>query len=109
MSCFEIFLLNGVYCQSGGYCSITNSATNFGLYALRSSGFSPKAFAFDRSFVTATGIADGKQTISIVGINRDAPVEEFVLRFREADYKKMPADYMCCKTDGKSFCISKHR
>ena len=87
VSCFEIFLLNGVYCQSGGYCSITNSATNFGLYALRSSGFSPKAFAFDRSFVTATGQADGKQTISIVGINRDAPVEEFVLRFRESDYK----------------------
>ena len=87
VSCFEIFLLNGVYCQSGGYCSITNSATNFGLYALRSSGFSPKAFQFDRSFVTATGAADGKQTVSIVGINRDAPVEEFVLRFREADYK----------------------
>ena len=87
VSCFEIFLLNGVYCQSGGYCSITNSATNFGLYALRSSGFSPKAFSFDRSFVNATGQADGKQTISIVGINRDAPVEEFVLRFRESDYK----------------------
>ncbi len=33
VSCFQIFLLNGVYCQSGGYCSITNSATNFGLYA----------------------------------------------------------------------------
>ena len=88
VSCFEIFLLNGVYCQSGGYCSITNSATNFGLYALRSSGFSPKAFAFDRSFVTATGQADGKQTVTIVGINRDAPVEEFVLRFREPEYKK---------------------
>ena len=87
VSCFEIFLLNGVYCQSGGYCSITNSATNFGLYALRSSGFSPKAFQFDRAFVTATGSSEGKQTVSIVGINRDAPVEEFVLRFREADYK----------------------
>jgi len=87
VSCFEIFLLNGVYCQSGGYCSITNSATNFGLYALRSSGFSPKAFAFDRSFVTATGASEGKQTVTIVGINRDAPVEEFVLRFREPEYK----------------------
>ena len=87
VSCFEIFLLNGVYCQSGGYCSITNSATNFGLYALRSSGFSPKAFSFDRSFVASTGQADGKQTISIVGINREAPVEEFVLRFRESEYK----------------------
>ena len=87
VSCFEIFLLNGVYCQSGGYCSITNSATNFGLYALRSSGYSPKAFQFDRAFVTATGQADGKQTLSIVGINRETPVEEFVLRFREPDYK----------------------
>ena len=87
VSCFEIFLLNGVYCQSGGYCSITNSATNFGLYALRSSGYSPKAFAFDRSFVTATGASEGKQTVTIVGINRDAPVEEFVLRFREPEYK----------------------
>jgi len=87
VSCFEIFLLNGVYCQSGGYCSITNSATNFGLYALRASGYSPRSFEFDRSFVSGTGQADGKQTITIVGINREAPVEEFVLRFREPEYK----------------------
>ena len=87
VSCFQIFLLNGVYCQSGGYCSITNSATNFGLYSLRASGYSPKAFSFDRSHITATGQSEGKQTVSIVGINRDAPVEEFVLRFREPDYK----------------------
>ena len=88
VSCFEIFLLNGVYTQSGGYCSITNSATNFGLYALRSSGYSPKAFEFDRSFANATGAFEGKQTITMVGLNRDAPVEEFVLRFREAGYKE---------------------
>ena len=87
VSCFEIFMLNGVYCQSGGYCSITNSATNFGLYALRASGYSPKAFQFDRSFVINTGQSEGSQTVSIVGINRDAPVEEFVLRFREPEYK----------------------
>jgi len=87
VSCFQIFLLNGVYTQSGGYCSITNSATNFGLYALRSSGYSPKAFEFDRATVTATGQSDGKQTLTIVGVNRDAPVEEFVLRFRDAGYR----------------------
>ena len=87
VSCFEIFLLNGVYTQSGGYCSITNSATNFGLYALRSSGYSPKAFQFDRAFVTATGQFEGKQTLTAVGINRDSPVEEFVIRFREPGYK----------------------
>ena len=87
VSCFEIFLLNGVYTQSGGYCSITNSATNFGLYALRSSGYSPKAFNFDRGFVTATGAFEGLQTLSVVGVNRPTPVEEFVLRFRDPDYK----------------------
>jgi len=87
VSCFQIFLLNGVYTQSGGYCSITNSATNFGLYALRSSGYSPKAFEFDRAHAVSTGASQGKQTITIVGINRDAPVEEFVLRFREPGYK----------------------
>ena len=54
---------------------------------MRSSGYSPKAFEFDRAFVTSTGAFEGLQTINIVGINRDTPVEEFVLRFREADYK----------------------
>jgi len=87
VSCFEIFLLNGVYTQSGGYCSITNSATNFGLYALRSSGYSPKSFIFDRAIVTATGEFESKQTISIVGINREQPVEEYVIRFRDQAYK----------------------
>ena len=87
VSCFQIFLLNGVYTQSGGYCSITNSATNFGLYALRSSGYSPKAFEFDRGHVVSTGASEGKQTLTIVGINRDAPVEEFILRYRDPGYK----------------------
>ena len=85
--CFEIFLLNGVYTQSGGYCSITNSATNFGLYALRSRGYSTKASEFDRAFVSSTGAFEGLQTLSVVGINRASPVEEFVLRFRDPDYK----------------------
>ena len=87
VSCFQIFMLNGVYTQSGGYCSITNSATNFGLYALRSSGYSPKAFIFDRAVVVGSGQADGSQTLSIVGINRESPVEEFILRFRDPGYK----------------------
>jgi hypothetical protein len=87
VSCFQIFMLNGVYTQSGGYCSITNSATNFGLYALRSSGYSSRTFKFDRGFVASTGISSGAQTITVVGVNRSAPIEEFVLRFREPEYK----------------------
>jgi hypothetical protein len=87
VSCFQIFMLNGVYTQSGGYCSITNSATNFGLYALRSSGYSPKTFTFDRSYVVGTGVGSGSQTLTIIGINRDAPVQEYIIRFREPEYK----------------------
>jgi hypothetical protein len=87
VSCFQIFMLNGVYTQSGGYVSITNSATNFGLYALRSSGYSRNAFTFDRAYVVGSGVAQGRQTLTVVGIKRDEPVNEFVLRFREPDYK----------------------
>ena len=82
VSCFQIFMLNGVYTQSGGYVSITNSATNFGLYALRASGYSPNAFAFDKGYIGTTGAVGGTQTITAFGFNRpDGPVEEFVCRF----------------------------
>ena len=84
VSCFQIFMLNGVYAQSGGYVSITNSATNFGLYALRSSGYSPNAFDFDKSIAVATGTVDGFQTLEIIGLGRAGPpVEQFVIRFRD--------------------------
>lgn len=84
VSCFQIFCLNGSYCQSGGYLSITNSATNFGLYALRSSGFSPNSFAFDRGFVAATGASGGRTTLTSIGSQR-RPTEQYVLRFLNPD------------------------
>ena len=84
VSCFQIFLLEGVVCQSGGYCSITNSATNFGLYALRASGYSPNSFTFDRGIICATGIARGAQSLTIIGTKR-IPVNEFVVRIRSKD------------------------
>jgi hypothetical protein len=81
VSCFQIFMLNGVYSQSGGYCSITNSATNFGLYALRASGYSPNAFAFDKGYIGTTGTTGSIQTITAFGWTRpNGPVEEFVIR-----------------------------
>ena len=83
VSCFQIFCLNGSYCQSGGYLSITNSATNFGLYALRSSGFSPNVFNFDKGFVAATGTNGGRITLTTLGTERE-PVAQYVLKFRNA-------------------------
>jgi hypothetical protein len=81
VSCFQIFMLNGVYTQSGGYVSITNSATNFGLYALRASGYGPNAFEFDKGYIGATGTTGSTQTITAFGMTRaNGPVEEFVIR-----------------------------
>jgi hypothetical protein len=86
VSCFQIFMLNGTYTQSGGYCSVTNSATNFGLYALRASGYSPNAFSFDRGFVGTTGAFESEQTITAFGFRRpEGPVEEFIIRIYDPE------------------------
>ncbi|WJZ47903.1 hypothetical protein [Synechococcus phage DSL-LC03] len=80
VSCFQIFCKYGSLCQSGGYLSITNSATNFGYYALRSTGWSPNSFAFDRGRVAATGISGGLQTLKVIGVGR-TDQDLYVLRF----------------------------
>ena len=80
VSCFQIFCGTASLCQSGGYLSITNSATNFGNYSLRATGFSPKSFAFDRGRVVSTGTQEGLQTLKVVGVGR-SDQELYVLRF----------------------------
>ena len=80
VSCFQIFCKYGSLCQSGGYLSITNSATNFGSFALRSTGFSRKSFDFDRGRVVATGTQDGLQTLRVIGLGR-SDQQLYVLRF----------------------------
>ena len=85
VSCFQLFLLNGVWCQSGGYASITNSATNFGVNALRSSGFSQNVFSFDKAIIASIGEdASNLQTITSLGHGR-IPVNHYVLKFKSSD------------------------
>ena len=81
VSCFVIFTENGCICQSGGYLSITNSASNFGLFALRASGYSIDAFEFDRGIISGNGIYEVYQTLKFVGLQR-APLEHYVIRVR---------------------------
>jgi len=80
VSCFQIFCRYGSLSQSGGYLSITNSATNFGDKALRSTGFSRNSFIFDRGRVVANGTQGGLQTLRVVGLGR-SDQELYVLRF----------------------------
>ena len=46
VSVFCIFCSDGVLAESGGYASITNSATNFGIFALRARGYREEAYSF---------------------------------------------------------------
>jgi hypothetical protein len=80
VSCFQIFCRYGSLAQSGGYLSITNSATNFGDIALRATGFSPNPFSFDRGRVAATGTSGGLQTLRVVGLGR-SDQDLYVIRF----------------------------
>ena len=82
VSCFQIFCLNGSWTQSGGYLSITNSATNFGVFALRSSGFSAGSFEFDRGIIAATGTSEGIQTFTTVGTRRE-PISQYVIQLHD--------------------------
>jgi len=87
VSCFQIFCLNGSYCQSGGYLSITNSATNFGQFALRATGYSPNAFDFNKGIIVATGTsAGGIPTLTAIGFG-DLPVQHYIIRVRDPKYR----------------------
>lgn len=46
VSVFQVFEDIGILCESGAYTSVTNSATNFGNYALKAVGFSDTTFPF---------------------------------------------------------------
>lgn len=87
VSCFQIFCLNGSYCQSGGYLSITNSATNFGQYALRASGYSANAFDFNKGYVITSGTILGQSVLTAIGFG-ELPNPHYVIRVREPSYRQ---------------------
>jgi hypothetical protein len=92
VSCFQIFCGYGSLCQSGGYLSITNSATNFGRFSLRATGFSRNSFVFDRGRVVDTGTSGGLQTLRVVGLGR-SDQQLYVLKFLNNVFEDKTADY----------------
>ena len=80
VSVFVIFCQDGVLCETGGYASITNSATNFGTYALRGIGYRAECYAFDQATVNVVSqTPTGRTTLSIGGIGRE-PLEHYVVK-----------------------------
>jgi len=55
VSVFCIFTVDGILCESGGYASVTNSASNFGTYALRSVGIRREPYEFDAGYSDSQG------------------------------------------------------
>ena len=93
VSVFVIFCQDGVLCETGGYASITNSATNFGTFALRGTGFRNEAYIFDagtgnpnagtytRATVSqVTSTPTGRTKLRITNLGRE-PLEHYIIKF----------------------------
>ena len=80
VSVFVIFCADGVLAESGGYASITNSATNFGIYALRGSGYRREAYSFDVATITnVSSTPTGRTIFTVSGLGRE-PLEHYVIK-----------------------------
>ena len=78
VSVFVIFCQDGVLAESGGYCSITNSATNFGTYALRGVGYRAECYSFDQGTISnVSATPTGRTILTVSGLGRE-PLEHYV-------------------------------
>ena len=88
VSVFAIFCQDGVVCQSGGYASITNSASNFGTYSLRATGFREDPYSFDIGVIDSitndvdnNQVESGRQVIQVSGTTlTNIPTEDYIIR-----------------------------
>ena len=79
VSVFCIFTQDGAVVESGGYASLTNSASNFGTFSLRSTGVREEAYSFDKGVidnVTFTDVGTPKFTVTGLGA---APLEHYII------------------------------
>jgi len=88
VSVFAIFTQDGILCQSGGYASVTNSASNFGTYSLRANGFRNEPYTFDIGVIDSivndvdgNGVETGRQIIQVSGTAlTNIPTEDYIIR-----------------------------
>ena len=82
---FGIFNTDHILAENGGYASVTNSATNFGINALRAVGFSsiPKTYSQDVGIVTfscASAVGVGSTNfITIAGAASSIPASQSIV------------------------------
>ena len=80
VSVFVIFCQDGVLAESGGYCSITNSATNFGTFALRGVGYRAECYEFDQGTISnVSATPTGRTILTVSGLGRE-PLEHYIAK-----------------------------
>ena len=93
VSVFVLFAKDGVVAESGGYASITNSATNFGIYALRATGYREECYSFDQGTVVSTNITPNGSTILRVGGLGREPLEHYIVKFEDFENQDANIEY----------------
>ena len=79
VSVFCIFTQDGALVETGGYASLTNSASNFGTFSLRASGVRDEAYSFHKGIVDNITFNDiGVPIYTVTGLG-EAPLEHFII------------------------------
>ena len=100
VSVFVIFCADGVLSESGGYCSITNSATNFGQFALRGTGFRKDPYEFDIGQITnVSSTPTGRTIFTVGGLGRE-PLEHYVAKIDGFENVNPDIEYFIDEVDG---------
>ena len=109
VSVFCIFTVDGILCESGGYASVTNSASNFGTFALRATGVRREPYEFDAGYRTSSGYnrafidvvsesVTGNTELTIDNIGR-VPLEHYIVRIDGLESGEPEDEYFIDKVE----------
>ena len=107
VSVFAIFCQDGIFCQSGGYASVTSSASNFGTYSLRATGFRAEPYSFDIGVIDSitndadgNGVENGRQVIQVSGTTlTNIPVEDYIIRIGDTNPTDPAVEHIILETE----------
>jgi len=103
VSVFCIFTVDGILAESGGYASVTNSASNFGTFALRATGYRKEAYSFDAGYDSDNGYVraridavttavSGLTELTIENLGR-APLEHYIIKIDGYETRDSDLEY----------------
>ena len=99
VSVFCIFTTDGILAESGGYASVTNSVSNFGQFALRSTGFRREVYEFDVAQITnVSSTSIGRTTCLLVDLKE--PLEHYVAKIDGFDNVNPDIEYFIDVVEG---------